>query len=1049
MHLSALVFKKKTLFYFLLFCIVVGGVLAYDSISKLEDPEIQIMQARVITIYPGASAHDVEMQVTSVLENELSALADINTILSKSAANVSMITVELKMTVPQKEIQQRWDFMRRKVEAAQAKLPEGVQPPMVIDDFGDVYGMFYGLTANGYSYQEMYDYARLLKSELLEVEGVRRVEIYGQQTPVVDVMISVEKMGELGVFPIQIMSAIAGQNQMVYPGTLESGNQRLRVQVNDQLKAIGDLQELIIQGIDGEQFRLGDIATIEKGYSQPLRNTLFVNNEKALGLSLSMESGENIIKLGERVDERMNELLHELPAGFEAQKIFFQPDKVRDSVHGFMWNLIASVLIVIVVLMLTMGLRGGIIIGTGLILTILATFPILLAADGTLQRISLGAFIVAMGMLVDNAIVVLDGIIVDLQKGVKRKKALINPAKRTAIPLLGATLIAVSAFLPVYLSKDTAGTYARDLFIVLCISLLVSWILALTQVPLFSEKFLKIKKSKQNTDPYTSRLYRTLRSVLAFLMTHKIATVAATTVLMALSIYNFKNIKQTFFPDFNYNQVYVEYKMPDGTSPSKVNEDLQLISNDLLQLEEVKMVVSSQGMTPTRYSLVRAMGEASDSYGELIVNFDDYETMVKMKPVISRYLHENFPDAQIRIRKYNLSIKSSHTVEVEFTGPDPAVLRNLSEQAQAIMRANPYTDKYTISDNWEPMAKSMVAKYDQTLARRTGTSRSDVSNALLAASEGLPVGKYYEGETAYTIKLRTMHSDGTNIEQLDDIPVWNMLPNLGTVDINSITEVFYGSKSQEELTKEIVSPVPLSAISRGIEMEWDESVVHRTDGKRSIEAQCDPADQFSPALTRKTMLKEMKAIELPDGYQMKWLGEYDLQKDALTNIFSYMPIAIMLIILILILLFNDLRKPFIVLACIPLAAIGIVPGMILAGSPFTFIAIIGTFGLMGMLIKNSIVLLDEIEKQIVEGSDRFSAVINATIARTRPVILASLTTMLGMLPLFRDPMYSSMAVAVISGLLVGTLITLVFVPILYAVLFKVDRSEYKGKIERL
>ncbi|MFA9392649.1 MAG: efflux RND transporter permease subunit [Prolixibacteraceae bacterium] len=1046
MHISEWVFKKKAIFYFLLTCIVIGGVLSYQAISKLEDPEIIIMQARVITVYPGASAHEVEMQVTKVLENELSSLADINTITSKSTANVSMVVVELKMTVPQQQIQQRWDFLRRKVEAAQSKLPKGVQPPIILDDVGDVYGMFYAMTADGYSYEEMNSYAEYVKREMLEVNGVSRVEIFGEQTPGVDIILSKDKMSQLGVFPIQIMSAITGQNQVVYPGVLETGDQMLRVAVNDKLTNIDDLKNLIIQGLNGDQFKLSDVASIEKAYNDPLRNTMFVNNEKALGVSLSMESGENIITLGERVDAKMAEIQKDIPLGFHFQKVFFQPDKVRDSIHSFMWNLLQSIIIVIISLMLTMGLRSGIIIGSGLLLTILATFPILLFADGTLQRISLGAFIVAMGMLVDNAIVVIDGIIVDLQQGVKRKKALIGSANRTAAPLMGATLIAVAAFLPVFLSKDTAGTYARDLFVVLCISLLLSWILAVTQVPLFSEKFLKVKKSKQNKDPFDGKMYRTVKHALSFLMNHKLLTIFVAVVLLALAAYNFKHVKKTFFPDFNYNQVYIEYVMPDGTSPNRVNSDLKEITTHLTKLPEVKMVVASQGMTPTRYCLVRAMGDAGDNYGELIVNFEDYDTMVRMKPELEKYLHANYTDAYIRIRKYNLSVKSSHNLEVEFKGPDPAVLRRLSEQAKNIMLKNPYTDKYSVCDDWNPMGKSLLAKYDQSSARRVGATRSDVSNAILAATNGLPLTKYYEGETAYTVNLKTRNSDGSKIEDLSDIPVWSMIPNIGNIQQSDAMELFYGTKSMNELSKQVITPVPLSSITSGVNLQWDETVVRHTDGKRAIQAQCDAAEGFSPAEVRSSMLNEIEAIELPDGYTLKWIGEYDLQKTALKNIFSYLPIAIMLIILILIMLFNDIKKPLIVLLCIPLAAIGIVPGMILTGSAYTFIAIIGSFGLMGMLIKNSIVLLDEIQKRIDDGEPRYPAVINATISRTRPVLMASVTTILGMVPLLTDPMYSSMAVAIISGLLIGTIITLIFVPILYAVFYNVKKSETETRV---
>jgi multidrug efflux pump subunit AcrB len=1034
-------FQRKAIFYFLMVCIIVGGVLAFDSISKLEDPEITVMQSQIITVYPGATAHEVEMQVTNVIEEELSSLENVETIKSKSSANISLISVMLELTVPQKEIEQRWDFLRRRIKEVQPKLPAGAQEPLVVDDFGDVYGMFYAMTGDGYSYKEMHKMAQYIKREMLAVEGVSKVEIFGSQPPVVDVIIPVSRAGEMDVFPFQLLTALNGQNSTVYPGTFEIGDNLLNVSVNNKIEDVSDIENVMVQGIGGEPFKLSDIATVEEGYNEPLRHTMFLNNKKAIAISLSMESGENIIKVGERVDNRLKELKKNIPAGYEFEKVFFQPDKVDDAIDGFMINLVASVAIVILVLMLTMGLRSGFIIGTGLALTILATFPLLLASGGTLQRISLGAFIVAMGMLVDNAIVVIDGILVDLKRGIKHKKAMVNSAKRTAWPLLGATVIAVSAFLPVYLSDDAAGTYARDLFVVLCISLLVSWILAITQVPLFADKLLKKKekKKKENDELYNSWAYRKFRNVLAFLLHYKTATLIVSAILLALAAFNFQNIKKTFFPDFNYNQVYIEYKLPEGTSPERVNADLKKITEDFLKYEEVKMVVSSHGMTPTRYCLVRAMGEMSDSYGELIVNFDDYDTMVRMKPELTRYLHENYPDAYTRIRKYNLSIKATHTVEVEFTGPDPAVLRDLSEQAQAVFRKNPYADPYTISDDWEPLGQALVAKYNQASARRAGPTRSDVSNAILAATDGLPVGEYFEGETRIGINLKMRKADGSKVQKLEEIPVWSTIPNVSALNENNIQKLMYGGKSLDELKNEIVSPVPLNAVTDGVDLNWQERIVRRVNGQRAIQAQCDPIEGYSPALVRKTSLEEISNIEMPDGYEMRWVGEQELQGDALRNIFRYLPISIMLIILTLILLFNDFRKPVIVLMCIPMAFIGIVPGMILAGQPFTFMAIIGSFGLMGMIVKNAIVLLDELEKRIAEGAERYHAIIDATISRTRPVLMASFTTILGMIPLFGDPMYESMATAIISGLLIGTLITLLFVPILYAAFFGVKR----------
>lgn len=1041
MRLTEITFQRKAIIWFMIFCMVAGGIMAFHYIGKLEDPELVVMQAEIVTLYPGASAHEVEMQVTNIIEEELNTLRDVETIRSKSMADLSVVSVTLELTVPQNEIEQRWDFLRRRMGEVVAKLPAGAQTPMVFDDFGDVYGMFYAMTGDGFPYKEMNRMAQYIKREMLDIKGVARVEIYGDQQPVTEIVFSPSKMGGLGVYPFQVLAALNGQNVNVYPGALQTGNRLMGIAVDGKIRSVDDVGNVMIKNIDGTLFKLSDIAEINEVYIEPSRNTMYLNNKKAIGISLSMESGENIVEVGKRVEKRLSEIQSNIPVGYEFEKVFFQPDLVKNAINGFMWNLAASVLIVIAVLMVSMGFRSGVIIGVGLVLTILATFPILLAAGGTLQRISLGAFIVAMGMLVDNAIVVIDGILVDMKKGVKREKALIQPAARTAWPLLGATFIAVVAFLPVFLSKDAAGTYGRDLFVVLSISLLVSWALAMTQVPLFSGIFLKQKNRGKDKLLYGSRGYRVFRRLLAFLLSHKTLTLTISVLLLLVAVVNFNNIKKTFFPDFNYNQAYIEYKLPVGSGPLAVQQDLQKITSYLLSLDEVAQVVSSQGRTPARYCLVRPMGEAADNYGELIVDFADYENMIRMKPVLTEYLHNNFPDARIRIRKYNLSIKASHTVEVEFTGPDPAVLRELSRKAKDIFFNNPYIDPYTVEDNWEPMGQALVAGFNQQAASRAGTTRSDVGMAILTATGGLPVGEYFEGQTRVGIVMKLRNPDGSKIEDLENIPVWSMMPDFSGVDENTLRELLTGIKSTDELTKELISPVPLSAVTKGIDLDWKEQVVRRVNGQRAIQVQCEPLDGNSPALARKAMLKEIESIPLPDGYKSVWVGEHELQGDALRNIFRYLPISVMLIIVTLILLFNDFRKPLIVLLCIPMAFIGIVPGMILAGQPFTFMAIIGSFGLMGMIVKNAIVLLDEAEILISAGNQKYNALIDATISRTRPVLLTSVTTILGMMPLLTDPMYASMAVAIISGLLAGTLITLVFVPILYAVFYGVKRIE--------
>ncbi|NCA86224.1 MAG: efflux RND transporter permease subunit [Clostridia bacterium] len=1048
MHISEYVFKKKNIFYFLLVAIVLGGIYSYQKLSKLEDPEIAVMMANVVTVYPGASAHQVELEVTNVLEKEISALADINKINSRSEANVSIIQIELEMDVPQDEIPQRWEFLRRKLELAMLKLPEGVQKPIVMDDMGDVYGMFYAMVADpGFSYQEMSDYANFIRKNMLEVDGVRKIIVYGEQSPEIHITLSPDKMSEMGVVPLQIFSALSDHTKVLYAGNLQSGTEQLRVNVDGQATTVDYIRNILITPIGGSSFKLGDIARVEMAYNEPLRNTFFVNNQKALAIGISMESGDNILKVGQRVEEKLSSLRQQIPEGITFEKVFFQPQKVEDAINGFMWNLIISVVIVIVVLMFTMGFRGGVIIGSGLVLTILATFPLLMLADGTLQRISLGAFIVAMGMLVDNAIVVLDGILKEKDKGLKGKTAYTKSARQTAIPLLGATTIAIVAFFPVYLSPDTAGTYIRDLFIVLAISLSVSWVLALTQVPLFSAILFKNshkKKGRKNVSLYDKPIYRRLTRFLEWGMHHRIFIVVSTFVLLFVALLLIKNVDKTFFPDFKYNQCYIEYTLPRGSTPDQVNRDLKEITNYFNTFSEVEMVVSSHGMTPMRYMLVRPMmTENADNYGELIINFTDFETMIKMQPVFAEYLHTNYPEAMSRIRKYSISVLSSHTVEAQFTGPDPAVLKQLSDQAQHFMLQNPNVDRYTVSSDWEPKAKSLTAIYNPLAANKAMITRNDISNAILAATDGLPIAKVYQGETPVQVRLMVRESKGKRIEDLNDIPVWSTIPNVnGIMDNTALQKISTGALSPKEVLNQSLTAVPLSTVTRHVGFDWEEPVVRRVNGKRVIQAQCDAIDGVGPAQVQAELDEAIRSIDVPPGYSFKWVGESELKVDALKGIVSFLPLAGGIILLVLLLLFNDYRRPIIIVLCLPLSIIGIVPGLLLTGQPFSFVGIIGLIGLSGMIIKNAIVLIDEIQLRLKESPTKYRAVVDATISRVRPVIMASLTTILGMVPLLTDPMYQAMAVTIISGLLIGTLITLVFVPLLYSVFYGVKISNY-------
>ena len=1031
--------RRPTLFWSLMAGIIVAGIIAFIQMPKLEDPAVAVKQAMVVVPYPGASAHEVELDVALKMEDALRTLPDVKKIKTECHDGSAMLTVEFLLSVPLDELEQRFDLLRRKVNDLRATLPQGCYDPVVIDDMMDVYGIFYAFKGDGYTYPELYKYARMIRRELLSIDGVKRVNIAGNRDEVINIVLSQEQLSRNGLVPVQIMSALNGASQTVNAGNYDTTDgERLRIQVAGQIKDEADIRNILIQTTDGKTVRLGDIARVERTYAEPQRNGFFVSGKPALAICLAMEEDAIVPDVGKAVDKRLAEVMKRIPVGMETEKIFFQPDKVDEAINSFMWNLVESVAIVILVLIFSMGFRSGVIIGFGLILTIALSFPILLTMGTTLQRISLGAFIVAMGMLVDNAIVIMDGILIDKQRGFGPKTYLYRIGCNTALPLLGATIIAASTFLCIYLCPGSAGEYAGDLFLVLCVSLLASWVLALIQVPVCAKSWLPARvKAKQQGEVMNSPVHRFVRRTVAVLIAHRAATLTVAVTVLAVCVFGMTRVKNLFFPDFDYKQFVVEYFLPAQSSPDRVKKDLQEMTALLEQNPAIERVAASMGSAPAHYCLVRPMTSGGDCYGELMVDCKDYATVMEQIPGIRRQLRELYPDAYIRIRKYNFSISTSHTVEVEFSGPDPAVLRQLSRQAEDIMRQCPYVDPYSVENNWKPRGKVFVADYNRANALRAGIERSDVANALMAATDGMTVGALADQDRTTLVNLQVRQPDGSRITDLRNIPVWSTL-NLHFSN-EALQSVVTGGKNVETLQDELFRSVPLSNVTDDLRLSWDENAVFRVNGQRAIEAECDPNTDLYDATPAKVMASirpAIDAIPLPDGYQRKWIGESEMQDEAIGGLMQYVPITLFIVLITLLLLFNSWKKAILILLCFPFVFCGITPALLLFRQPFTFMAIVGVQGLVGMMVKNAIVLVDEINRlQTEERMPAYRAVIEATVSRVRPVLMASLTTIVGMIPLLGDPMYGSMAITIMGGLTVGTVITLLLLPFFYTVLF--------------
>lgn len=1038
MNLGNWALDNRKLIYFILVMLTLGGYSAYESMSKLEDPEIKVKQAAVVTLYPGASSHEVELEVTDPLEKAIRSMPSVRRVTSSSQADVSMITVEISELLSNDDVEQAFDLLRRKVTDTQTALPGGAHTSVVLDGMGDVFGMFYAMRYDGYSPEEAEQYADLVRREIQSIKGISQVSIYGTQPQTINIDLSEERLAGLGVLPAQVLKLLQGQNETIYSGYFETGGQRLRVSVSDRYRTVEDIASLIIQSPTGSQIRLGDVATISEGYATPQRTALRYDGVQALGISISARSGTDITAIGREVESHLAALQESrLPAGITLEKVFYQPERVSSALSDFMINLLESVLIVVIVLIFFMGWRSGVILGTGLVITVMGSILLLSLFDGTLQRVSLASFVLAMGMLVDNAIVVLDGIQLGLARGDERRKALTQPGLQTAMPLLGATLISILSFLPIFLSPDTTGIYVRDLFIVLAVSLLLSWVLALVLNPIMASSMLHPRPYEdQKGDPFDGKVYRWIERTLSWILAHRAISLGVMAILVTASAWGYKLLPQGFFPDMDYDQLYIEYRLPEGYTTERVDRDLLEIETYLKARPEIQHVTASIGGTPSRYNLVRSIAMPSLSYGELIVDFTSPADALASLDEIQAHLSAQYPEAQVRVKRYNLMFKE-YPIELEFRGPDPAVLRDLSAQAVAIMQSNDQT--LMARSNWFPRVPALRVEYDQPRALRSGLSRQDIGLSLLSATYGLPLGTFYDGVEPKAITIRTVDHEGKPLEGLDQAAISSMIPSLDALDPTMLQGLMTGTVTRDDLVARLASPLPLSSVTDGISLQWEEPAILRTDGKRAIKAQCVPVTGVSNETLRSALAPALEAITLPEGYSMRWEGEYGARDEATQYLFRYYPLAVVLMIAILIMLFGDYRKPLVVVLSLPVLAIGVVWGMMLSGKAFGFTAIVAVLGLVGMMIKNIIVLLDEVVLRTSEGMPEYDALLYSAKSRVRPVMLASATTILGMFPLLGDALFGPAAVVIMAGLTVASIATILFSPLIYALLYRVHR----------
>jgi multidrug efflux pump subunit AcrB len=1024
--ISAYFIKNKVISWMLTLIFLVGGTMAFFGLGRLEDPAFTIKDAMVVTAYPGATPLQVEEEVTYPIEKAIQQLAYVDEVNSISSRGLSQITVTMKNNYGPDDLPQIWDELRRKVNDLRPNLPPGVGDPSVIDDFGDVYGILLAITGDGYSYKELNDYVDYLRREIGLVNGVGKVSVSGMQQEQVFIEISIQRLSSLGISQNTIYNTLAAQNLVSSSGAVKIGSEYIRVHPTGEFTDVDALGDLIITetGSNGLIY-LRDVATIKRDFKEVPDNLVTFNGKVALNVGVSFISGVNVVEMGKGVYQRLAEIKEQQPVGIDIDVVYSQPDEVDKSVRGFIISLGQAIGIVIVVLLLFMGLRSGILIGLILLLTVLGTFVFMNLMGIELQRISLGALVIALGMLVDNAIVVVEGILIGIQKGRTRLQAASDIVTQTKWPLLGATVIAVTAFAPIGLSQDSTGEYCATLFSVLLISLMLSWFTAISLTPFFANLFFAeptetksdvtgnadgTGKVEEN-DPYKGVIFVVYKRALEMCMKYAWTTVVILIVMLGSSLYGFTQLKQSFFPSSTTPMFMIDVWLPEGTDIRSTSNKLRELEALLISNERVSHVSSSTGKGSQRFMLTYAPEKSYASYGELIVRVDTYEDVMPILRTVSKQLDTQHPDIEYKLKRVELGPSSGSKIEARLVGNDPTILRGLAQQAIDIMRADP--GAFNVRHDWRERTKVLEPIFNESQARRYGITKSDVDDVLQMSFSGLTVGIY---------------RDGTNL-----LPIVARLPEKERIDISTLEGMKIWSAVQKGY-------IPLQQVMLGDNIRWEDPLVVRKNRKRmlTIFADPDPLGDETAATLQKRIQPLVEAIDFPPGYSLEWGGEYESSADAQASLFQTMPMGYLFMFLITIFLFNNVKNAVIVWATVPLAIIGVTSGLLALNTPFGFMALLGFLSLSGMLVKNGIVLLDQIELEISSGKDKYQAVVDASVSRVRPVCMAAITTVLGMLPLLPDVFFKPMAVTIMFGLGFATILTLIVVPMLYRMLHKLE-----------
>ena len=1008
--------KNTIVVRFMVILLVIGGLLSYMKLGKLEDPEFKIKEALVVTLYPNADAHSVELQVTTKIEEALQKIPNIEFLQSTSKPGYSQVKIKLKESVPSKDLEQYWDKLRKKINDSRINLPIGALPPVVLDDYGAVYGIFLAVTSDGYSYSELKKYTEYITKELNSINGIAQVTQFGKPTDAIEIIIDRNKVNSMGLNTKLIATSLISENLITGGGTIDYGSLRVNLKLNNKINNTEKLENLIIfskklpDGND-EIIRLKDIAKVERGYVEPISQKMYFNGQMSMGISLSPESGTNIVNTGKVIDKKIIELKEKLPVGIDIKKVYYQPDLVTSAINNFILNLIMSVITVVGILLLTMGMRSGLIIGANLVLSILGTLIFMLAMKIDMQRVSLGSFIIAMGMLVDNSIVIVDGVLVRRNQGMSMEDALSESTHKPALPLLGATFIAAIAFLPAYLMQSYTGEYVSSSFWVIGISLMLSWVLCLTQTPVYCKLYLENEPIKEPSER-EKKFYSKVHNILEYLLDRKKTTLSFMGIALFVSGVIFMQIPKTFFPDSDKKGFTISLWAPEGSKIEVVEKATNELGKYLSENKNVTNVVETIGSSPARYYVCTIPELPNPAYGEIIVSVDKLKNLEAVANSALDYANKNLAGIVVGAKKYPNGVPTQYPIEIAFSGQDPKILRDLANEAMEIIKKHP--DVSNVKTDWRNKVLTWNGDYSQSKGLRGNITPIDVTTGLMRTTTGMIIGKIEENDNSLAVILKETKDSSNDINDIGQTPIWGV-----------------ALKSE-----------PLSGVLNKEFLSFEEGQIWRRNRVRTITVQCDVPMGVIAEEVRRDFKEEIENIKLPKGYTMTWFGEHYEQVKNFIALISEVPLTLIIMFTICVLLFASVKIPMIIFSALPFAMIGIAPGLFLTGKSFGFMSTIGFVSLSGMMIKNMIVLVDEINYEInILKKDKFIALVDSAISRMRSVALAALTTILGMIPLLWDPLYGDMAATIIFGLFVSTVLTLFVFPVGYGLFYNIKRNK--------